>query len=64
MHQSICWQVMEWLDELAANYSSIATVESIGQSTEGRELKLIKVATPGGVPNKKAIFIDGSKHID
>jgi murein tripeptide amidase MpaA len=54
--------VMEWLDELAANYSTVATVESIGQSTEGRELKLIKVATPGGVPNKKAIFIDGTFH--
>jgi len=53
--------VMDWLDELAANYSH-ASIESIGSSTEGRDLKLIKVSTPGGQPNKKAIFIDGNFH--
>jgi len=51
---------MSWLDELAANYSSIATLEVLGSSDEGRDLKLIKVSTPGGKPNKKIIFIDGS----
>jgi hypothetical protein len=50
---------MEWLDELAQNYFHART-EIIGTSTEGRDLKLIKISTPGGQPNKGIIFIDGS----
>lgn len=42
-------------------HSDIASVESIGQSYEGRDMKIIKIST-GGNGAKPAIFIDGGIH--
>jgi len=55
------WAAIEpFLDELAALKPNLASVESIGQTSEGRTIKLLKVSTGG--TGKKAIFVDGVHH--
>nr|XP_018898720.1 PREDICTED: carboxypeptidase B-like isoform X1 [Bemisia tabaci] len=49
-----------YLDYLAETYKDYVTLESIGTSHEGRELKLIKISS--GYPNASAIWIDGGIH--
>ena len=39
----------------------MVTLESIGKSSEGRDIVLIKISKPGGA-QKPAIFIDGGMH--
>ena len=48
-----------FLDQIAAEHSSIASTISIGQSFEGRELKLLKISKSG--ETKPAIWFDASK---
>ena len=48
---------MAHLDDLAAQYDFVET-EVIGQSWEGRDLKIIKICKDG-CGNKPAIWIDG-----
>ena len=48
---------MEHLDDLANQYDFIET-EVIGQSWEGRDLKIVKICK-GGCGKKPAIWIDG-----
>jgi hypothetical protein len=50
-------QIMNFLEEVVAANPDIATVETYGQSTEGRDLKVIRIGTPGA--NKTAFFLDG-----
>ena len=50
-------QTMEHLDDLANQYDFIET-EVIGQSWEGRDLKIVKICK-GGCGKKPAIWIDG-----
>jgi murein tripeptide amidase MpaA len=55
-------QIEEWIQSLDA--IDIATVSTIGQSSEGRNLYMVKVSTgagPGGNP-KPAIFLDSNLH--
>jgi len=54
-------EIIAWTYEIAANHSSIASTQVIGQSGEGRDIVLLKIAT-GGAPNKPAVFIDGTFH--
>lgn len=49
-----------YLDYLAETYKDYVTLESIGTSHEGRELKLIKISS--GYPNASAIWIDGGNY--
>ncbi|KAJ8302658.1 hypothetical protein KUTeg_019054, partial [Tegillarca granosa] len=51
--------ISSYLDSVAAA-SNIAQVVTIGQTTEGRPLKLLKVSSGG--TGKKAIFMDGGIH--
>jgi carboxypeptidase A4 len=54
--------IEEWIQSLDA--IDIATVSTIGQSSEGRNLYMVKVSTgagPGGNP-KPAIFLDSNLH--
>ena len=53
-------QTMAHLDDLASQYDFIET-EVIGQSWEGRDLKIIKICKDG-CGNKPAIWIDGGRH--
>ena len=57
-HVFVCiLQTMEHLDDLANQYDFIET-EVIGQSWEGRDLKIVKICK-GGCGKKPAIWIDG-----
>jgi len=47
------------LDELVAAYPDLATVVEIGQSTEGRPLRVLKISNG---PGKKALFADAAIH--
>jgi len=49
-----------WITSEVAS-SSVSTVMTIGQSTEGRGLHMVKVST-GNSANKKAIFLDANLH--
>jgi carboxypeptidase A2 len=53
-------EIIAHLDTLAAEHQDVET-EVIGQSWEGRDLKIVKVCR-GGCGNKPAIWIDGGIH--
>jgi len=44
------------VDKIAAEFPEYASVQSIGATTEGRDLKVIKIGASGS--NKPAIWID------
>lgn len=46
-----------YLDYLAQTYPNIVTVQTIGNSVEGKPLKVIKISS--GEPNSKSIWVDG-----
>lgn len=47
---------------LAKKYQPMVTMESIGKSYEGREMKILKVCKSGTCGQKPAIWIDGGIH--
>ncbi|XP_021192893.3 carboxypeptidase B [Helicoverpa armigera] len=49
-----------FLDYLAKTYPSIVSVNSIGKSHEGRDLKVLRISD--GKKTNKAVFIDGGIH--
>ncbi|XP_026756204.3 carboxypeptidase B-like [Galleria mellonella] len=49
-----------FLEYLSKTYPAIISVNSIGKSHEGRELKVLRISN--GNPSNKAIFIDGGIH--
>ncbi|XP_026736336.1 carboxypeptidase B-like [Trichoplusia ni] len=49
-----------FLDYLAKTYPSIISVNSIGKSYEGRDLKMLRISD--GKAGNKAVFIDGGIH--
>ena len=51
---------MAHLDELAAQHDWVET-EVIGQSWEGRDLKIVKICA-GGCGRRPAVWIDGGNH--
>ena len=50
-----------FFEYLERNFSSFVSTEIIGQSYEGRDMKVVKVCK-GGCGNKKAVWIDGGIH--
>jgi len=52
--------MVRYMDCLAATYEKNVTIYTIGSSSEGKPLKVIKVGQAGG--QKKAIWIDGGIH--
>ena len=55
-------QITAWVSELVANNSDIAKLTSIGKSTEGRDIQLVKISKPGSPADKNAVIIDGGFH--
>ncbi|XP_062541395.1 uncharacterized protein LOC134209422 [Armigeres subalbatus] len=57
-------EIYDYLDELAASYPSLVSVEVIGHSYENREIKSITIASTNGQVSgsKPVIFIDGGVH--
>ncbi|XP_045775011.1 carboxypeptidase B-like [Maniola jurtina] len=49
-----------FMDYLAKTYPKIVSVNSIGKSFEGRDLKVLRISN--GAPDNKAILIDGGIH--
>ncbi|XP_049875752.1 carboxypeptidase B-like [Pectinophora gossypiella] len=49
-----------FMDYLAKTYPSIVSVQSIGKSFEGRDLKMLRISN--GKAGNKAVFIDGGIH--
>jgi len=57
------WSVVQnWMTQLRLEYPTIAEIGTLGFSGEGRDLRYMKVSTPGGHPNKQTILIDGAFH--
>jgi len=54
-------EINAYLDQLAEDYSNLVSLETIGKSYEGRDLKLIKIST-NPKSNKPVIFIDAGIH--
>jgi len=54
-------EINAYLDQLAKDHSNIASVEVIGKSYEGREMKVIKVSTDPSA-GKPIIFVDAGIH--
>jgi len=54
----ITFQIHDWLNNLTIVYPDLISMETIGLSTEQRELKVVKVST-GGAVDKPAFWIDG-----
>lgn len=54
--------INDYLDELASSYSKYVSVETVGQSYEGRTMKVIRITNGDGNPNKKVIFVDAGIH--
>jgi len=52
--------ISAWLDCMAANFGHKMSLIHIGKSTEGRDLKVVKIGD--GDTNKAAVFIDGGIH--
>lgn len=50
-----------FIEQLAADYPDIASVEILGNTYENRVMKAIKIST-GGNGNKPGILIDGGIH--
>lgn len=55
-------EIYEYIDELAEEYPELITVETGGLSSEGREIKVVKISTTGVQGNKPTIFIDVGIH--
>lgn len=49
--------IESYLDYLANTYPEICQMETIGQSSEGRPIRVLKVSTGG--PKKPSVWIDG-----
>jgi len=47
------------MDSLAQQYPSLVTLFTVGNTTEGRPLKVMKISTGGANSEKPAIWLDG-----
>jgi len=52
--------IYDWIDDLILSHPNLLTVMTIGHSTEGREVKVLKISTGGA--NKTAFWIDATIH--
>ena len=51
------FQIIDFINELAASYPNLVTVSSIGKTYESRDMYMMKISSGGS--GKNAIFIDG-----
>ncbi|XP_076054215.1 carboxypeptidase B-like [Oratosquilla oratoria] len=52
--------IYDYMEYLANNYGHVATVEFVGKSYEGQDMKMLRLSTGGS--NKPAVFVDGGIH--
>ena len=56
-----CYQINAYLQEVALNYPQLVTLQTIGQSYEGRDMIVIKISS-GGNGNRPVVLVDGGIH--
>ncbi|PSN39518.1 hypothetical protein C0J52_24345 [Blattella germanica] len=56
----MCGQINNYLQELATNYPNLVTLQTIGQSYEGRDLVIIKISSGGS--GNPAVLVDAGIH--
>ncbi|XP_031348043.1 carboxypeptidase B-like [Photinus pyralis] len=54
-------EINAYMDKLAADYPKLVQLETIGQTTEGREMRVIQISTKRG-SRKPVIFVDAGIH--
>jgi len=54
--------IQDWMARLAADYPNLVSVLTIGQSTEGKPLQVLKISTGGADSKKPVIWMDGGIH--
>jgi len=54
--------IHNWMDSMAEQYPALVTIFTVGNSTEGRPLKVMKISTGGVNSQKPAIWLDGGIH--
>ena len=54
-------EIQAYLSQLAADHPDIATVDTIGDTYEGRQISIIRISS-GGDGTKPIILIDGGIH--
>lgn len=52
-------EIYEWIDGMVAQYSAVLSVDTIGQTYEGRDMKVIKLSYKSG---NVGIYIDANIH--
>ena len=57
-------EIVSELRELEGKYSDVARVINYGQTVQGRELTMIRIAKPGNFAKRKGVFISGTIHGD
>ena len=55
-------QINAYLEQLAADYPDIVTLDTLGQSYEKRDMKLIRISSGPSDPPKPVIFVDAGIH--
>lgn len=58
----LCFQIQNYLYQLASSYPDIVSLENAGYSYEKRNLTVIKISSGGNGGSKPAIFVDGGIH--
>jgi len=56
-----CHQINAYLQELAQNYPQLVTLETIGQSYQGRDMIVIKISSGGG-GTRPVVLVDAGIH--
>ncbi|XP_030830920.1 carboxypeptidase B [Strongylocentrotus purpuratus] len=51
-----------WMNDLAAQYSSIVSVVTVGSSYEGRDIKALKIGTNQFSNSKRSVWYEGGIH--
>ncbi len=54
--------IHSYLDGLVAAHPQLATLDDLGDSLQGRELKAIRITGPGDSSNRPIIFYNGGQH--
>ena len=56
----LCRTMHQWMECMAASFPDMVTLITIGKSSEGRPLHVMRLGS--GSKNKPAVFIDGGIH--
>ncbi|OXA61529.1 Carboxypeptidase A2 [Folsomia candida] len=54
--------IQSWMESMAQQYPALVTIFTVGNSTENRPLKVMKISTGGAGSQKPAIWLDGGIH--